>query len=155
MLRCSILAALYWLGVWKFVVRAGCGGGALRLFYGCSTVVLICFTCPAITVATVIVIRSHFLLGRRKIKRYLPGLRSTGEPEEGVTETPHRREVNFNWNGKHSLSTGVGPPKTAAVGAEERAGLRRMWRLCERAGLQGAPLSNARAVTVVVLRLFL
>ena len=33
-------------------------------------------------------------------------------------------EVNFNWSGKQSLSTGV-ELKTAAVGAEERASCRR------------------------------
>ena len=58
--------------------------------------------------------------------------------------TGGHREVNFNWSGKQSSFTGVGL-KTAAVVAEERASLRRMWRVCERAGLQGA--LKARAVT--------
>ena len=41
----------------------------LRLFYGCSTVVLICFTCPAITVVTVMFYfgyRDSWTVGRAK-----------------------------------------------------------------------------------------
>ena len=44
-------------------------------------------------------------------------------------------EADFNWTGKQSFSTGVELKQTAAVGVEEGTSLRRMWRLCERAGL--------------------
>ena len=50
--------------------------------------------------------------------------------------------LEFNWNGKHQnqtkpVSVYGRRAKSAAVGAEEGASLRLMWRLCERAGLPG------------------
>ena len=44
----------------------------LRTAFGCSTVVLVCFTCPAITVATVILKMSSFVGVHKKESVYLP-----------------------------------------------------------------------------------
>ena len=95
--RLSILGSVPLQTIWRLKRTPRAKQAVKPRGYGCSTVALICFTCPAITVATVI------LRALDRVRGRVLGLLGSGSPKS----QPHQasRDLSFFFWSKRVLST--------------------------------------------------